>query len=68
MKCDKCQRELRPAPAWRSDESEHVYIGFFPCACDKAIWTDSGKVYPGDEAHEDLLNTGRYSSADLRSA
>lgn len=41
------------------------YMGYFPCACDRPIQTDCGTMYPGDEEHDRLLQSGNYSINDV---
>jgi len=36
MNCEKCGREMRPAPA-RFD-GEDTTVGFFPCVCSREAW------------------------------
>ena len=62
--CNLCGKELRPARAFW--DGEPTYVGYFPCACNRPIMTDCGVVYPGEEEHDSLLESGRYSINDLR--
>ena len=40
MNCEKCGREMIPAPA-RFD-GEETTVGFFPCVCSRTAWLSCG--------------------------
>ena len=55
--CDKCGREMIPAPAmW---DGEPTYVGYYPCRCDELIMTECGVVYPGSPEHTEIIDRGR---------
>lgn len=63
--CNKCGREMKPAPAKLRADGEQTYCGYLPCACDKRIMTNFGVVYPKTEEHNMLLESGQFSYSDL---
>jgi hypothetical protein len=64
MKCTTCGRDMHPAVT-KCIGTELRTIGYFLCACNRPIQTDYGTMYPGDEEHDRLLQSGNYSINDV---
>lgn len=65
MNCPHCNRPLLPARQKLRADGEQTYCGYIPCACNRPIMTNCGVVYPGDEHHIQLVESGRYDVNDL---
>ena len=62
MNCEKCGREMRPAPA-RFD-GEDTTVGFCQCVCSRTAWLNCGCREYGSTYEEHLENCAKVTSAN----
>ena len=66
MNCEKCGREMRPAPS-RFD-GEDTTVGFFPCVCSRTAWMNCSCREYGSTYEEHMEHCAKVHHASVSGA